>query len=53
MKIVVTKEKAVPMPVYADVGQFLKVSAVDENGVITAVEAVSITVDENGVLTLG
>ena len=50
---ILLKGDAVPMPTTAQVGQFLKVSAVDENGVITAVEAVSITVDENGVLTLG
>lgn len=43
----------IPVPTTAQVGQFLKVSAVDENGRITAVEAVSITVDEDGVLTLG
>ena len=34
---------AIPMPATAEVGQFLRVAAVDASGKVTAVEAVSMT----------
>lgn len=37
-----TLNNLLPKPVIATVGQYLRVSAVDANGVITAVEAVNI-----------
>ncbi|MBQ8238120.1 MAG: hypothetical protein IJZ39_08250 [Oscillospiraceae bacterium] len=36
------KAEVLPMPQAADAGQFIKVSAVDENGTVTATEAVTV-----------
>ena len=47
------KENAIPTPTTASVGQVLVVKAVDENGVPTEWEFVTLnfTVDEDGVLS--
>ncbi len=52
-------ETLLPMPETASVGQIIRVTAVDENGMITATEAVTMessslpTLDEDGVLIFG